>query len=84
MEKRGGLIWVLEEITEKVSRESDGKQGKRSVIDWPFWTTDGPHIFSTAPLAWNVVSAKGAVEKIWGPSVVQKGQSITDLLPCLP
>jgi protein-serine/threonine kinase len=59
MEKRGGLIWVLEEITENVaSIQCDD--------------------------SWNVVSAKGAVEKIWGPSVVQKGQSITDLLPCLP
>lgn len=59
MEKRGGLIWVLEEITENISSiQCDD--------------------------SWNVVSAKGEVEKIWGPSVVQKGQSITELLPCLP
>ncbi|KAJ9481440.1 hypothetical protein VN97_g12033, partial [Penicillium thymicola] len=59
MEKRGGLIWVMEEITENIaSLQCDD--------------------------SWNVVSAKGEVEKIWGPSVVQKGQSITDLLPCLP
>ncbi|KAJ5959846.1 uncharacterized protein N7479_006996 [Penicillium vulpinum] len=59
MEKRGGLIWVMEEITENISSiQCDD--------------------------SWNVVSAKGDVEKIWGPSVVQKGQSITDLLPCLP
>jgi protein-serine/threonine kinase len=59
MEKRGGLIWVLEEITENVaSIQCDD--------------------------SWNVVDAKGDSEKIWGPSVVQKGQSITELLPCLP
>ncbi|KAJ5514655.1 hypothetical protein N7463_004207 [Penicillium fimorum] len=59
MEKRGGLIWVMEEITENIaSIQCDD--------------------------SWNVVSAKGEVEKIWGPSVVQTGQSITDLLPCLP
>ncbi|KAF4760678.1 hypothetical protein HAV15_006161 [Penicillium sp. str.  len=59
MEKRGGLIWVMEEITENIaSIQCDD--------------------------SWNVVTAKGEVEKIWGPSVVQKGQSITDLLPCLP
>ncbi|KAJ5789553.1 uncharacterized protein N7518_006564 [Penicillium psychrosexuale] len=59
MEKRGGLIWVLEEITENIA-------------------------FIECDDSWKVVSAKGEVEKIWGPSVVQKGQSITDLLPCLP
>ncbi|OQE46010.1 hypothetical protein PENCOP_c001G07632 [Penicillium coprophilum] len=59
MEKRGGLIWVLEEITENIaSIQCDD--------------------------SWNVASAKGEVEKIWGPSVVQTGQPITDLLPCLP
>ncbi|EKV08047.1 Serine/threonine protein kinase, putative [Penicillium digitatum PHI26] len=59
MEKRGGLIWVVEEITENIaSIQCDD--------------------------AWNVVGSKGEVEKIWGPSVVHKGQSITDLLPCLP
>ncbi|CAI7587442.1 unnamed protein product [Penicillium glandicola] len=59
MEKRGGLIWVLEEITENISSiQCDD--------------------------SWNVISAKGEVEKIWGPSVVQIGQPITDLLPCLP
>lgn len=59
MEKRGGLIWVVEEITENIaSIQCDD--------------------------SWNVVGSKGDVEKIWGPSVVQNGQSITDLLPCLP
>lgn len=59
MEKRGGLIWVLEEITENVaSIQCDD--------------------------SWNVSSVEGDSEKIWGPSVVQKGQSITELLPCLP
>lgn len=59
MEKRGGLIWVLEEITENVaSVQCDD--------------------------SWTVMGAKGDSEKIWGSSVVQKGQPITDLLPCLP
>ncbi|KAJ5574362.1 uncharacterized protein N7459_008789, partial [Penicillium hispanicum] len=59
MEKRGGLIWVLEEITENIAsvRCDD---------------------------SWNVVEVQGDIEKIWGPSVVQKGQSITELLPRLP
>ncbi|KAK9852489.1 hypothetical protein MYU51_008307 [Penicillium brevicompactum] len=59
MEKRGGLIWVLEEITENVaSVQCDD--------------------------SWTVMGAMGDSEKIWGSSVVQKGQPITDLLPCLP
>ncbi|KAJ5774264.1 hypothetical protein N7457_009160 [Penicillium paradoxum] len=59
MEKRGGLIWVLEEITENVaSIQCDD--------------------------LWNVVASQGDSEKIWGPSVAQKGQPITTLLPCLP
>jgi protein-serine/threonine kinase len=59
MEKRGGLIWVLEEITENAaSVQCDD--------------------------SWNVVDVKGDTDKIWGPSVVHKGQPITDLLPCLP
>ncbi|CAG8312897.1 unnamed protein product [Penicillium salamii] len=59
MEKRGGLIWVLEEITENVaSVQCDD--------------------------SWTVMGAKGDPEKIWGSSVVQKGQPISDLLPCLP
>lgn len=59
MEKRGGLIWVLEEITENIAtvRCDD---------------------------SWNVVDAKGDVDKIWGPSLVRTGQPITDLLPRLP
>ncbi|CEJ55799.1 hypothetical protein PMG11_02034 [Penicillium brasilianum] len=59
MEKRGGLIWVLEEITENIAsvRCDD---------------------------AWNVVEAKGDIDKIWGSHVVHTGQPITDLLPCLP
>ncbi|KAJ5765425.1 hypothetical protein N7520_004984 [Penicillium odoratum] len=59
MEKRGGLIWVMEEITENAaSVECDE--------------------------SWHVVNVNGDVEKIWGPSVVRKGQSITELLPRLP
>jgi protein-serine/threonine kinase len=59
MEKRGGLIWVLEEITENAaSVQCDD--------------------------SWNVVDVKGDTDKIWGSSVVHKGQPITDLLPCLP
>jgi protein-serine/threonine kinase len=59
MEKRGGLIWVLEEITENVA-------------------------FVQCDDSWKVVEAKGDPDKIWGSSVVHSGQSITDLLPCLP
>ncbi|KAJ5287751.1 hypothetical protein N7478_003437 [Penicillium angulare] len=59
MEKRGGLIWVLEEITENAaSVECDE--------------------------SWNIVNVNGDVDKIWGPSVVRNGQSITELLPRLP
>jgi protein-serine/threonine kinase len=59
MEKRGGLIWVLEEITENIAsvRCDD---------------------------SWNVVEAKGDVEKIWGSHVVRSGQPIAELLPRLP
>lgn len=59
MEKRGGLIWVLEEITENIAsvRCDD---------------------------AWNVVEAKGDLDKIWGSQVVRMGQPITELLPRLP
>lgn len=59
MEKRGGLIWVLEEITENIAsvRCDD---------------------------AWNVVEAKGDIDKIWGSNVVRTGQPITELLPRLP
>jgi protein-serine/threonine kinase len=59
MEKRGGLIWVLEEITENIAsvRCDD---------------------------AWNVVEAKGDLDKIWGSHVVRTGQPITELLPRLP
>lgn len=59
MEKRGGLIWVLEEITENIAT------------------------LNCDP-SWNVVSAHGDIEKIWGPSVIRKGQAITELLPRLP
>ncbi|KAJ5590485.1 hypothetical protein N7450_004457, partial [Penicillium hetheringtonii] len=59
MEKRGGLIWVLEEITEN---------------------TASVHCDES----WNVVSADGDVDKIWGQHVVQPGQSITQILPRLP
>ncbi|KAJ5232252.1 hypothetical protein N7468_005208, partial [Penicillium chermesinum] len=59
MEKRGGLIWVLEEITENIA------------------------ILHCDP-SWNVVDAHGDIDKIWGPSVIRKGQAITELLPRLP
>lgn len=59
MEKRGGLIWVLEEITENIATLSCDQ-------------------------SWNVVSAHGDIEKIWGPSVIREGQPITELLPLLP
>lgn len=59
MEKRGGLIWVLEEITENVA-------------------------FVECDDSWNVMGAKGDSEKIWGSCVIQSGQPITDILPCLP
>ncbi|KAJ5919772.1 hypothetical protein N7454_009607 [Penicillium verhagenii] len=59
MEKRGGLIWVLEEITENAASVQCDE-------------------------SWHVVSVHGDVDKIWGPSVVRKGQSITELLPRLP
>ncbi|KAJ5676251.1 hypothetical protein N7462_009148, partial [Penicillium macrosclerotiorum] len=59
MEKRGGLIWVLEEITENIaSIHCDD--------------------------SWHVAEAQGDIDKIWGPSVVRTGQSITELLPRLP
>jgi protein-serine/threonine kinase len=59
MEKRGGLIWVLEEITENTATiQCDD--------------------------SWTVLKAKGDSDKIWGSSLVHKGQAITDLLPCLP
>jgi protein-serine/threonine kinase len=59
MEKRGGLIWVLEEITENIAsvRCDD---------------------------SWNVVEAKGDLDKIWGSHVVRTGQPLTELLPRLP
>ncbi|KAJ5536228.1 hypothetical protein N7513_009414 [Penicillium frequentans] len=59
MEKRGGLIWVLEEITENAASVKCDEN-------------------------WHVVSVNGDVDKIWGSSVVRKGQSITELLPRLP
>ncbi|KAJ6110644.1 hypothetical protein N7486_002879 [Penicillium sp. IBT 16267x] len=59
MEKRGGLIWVLEEITENAAAVECDEN-------------------------WHVVSVNGDVDKIWGPSLVRKGQSVTELLPRLP
>lgn len=59
MEKRGGLIWVLEEITENIASVRCDE-------------------------AWNVVEAKGDIDKIWGSHVVRTGQPITELLPRLP
>ncbi|KAJ5649445.1 uncharacterized protein N7484_003168 [Penicillium longicatenatum] len=59
MEKRGGLIWVLEEITENAASVKCDEN-------------------------WQVISVNGDVDKIWGPSVVRNGQSITELLPRLP
>ncbi|KAJ5888238.1 hypothetical protein N7495_008279 [Penicillium taxi] len=59
MEKRGGLIWVMEEITENIATVQCDD-------------------------SWNVVSAHGDIDKIWGPSVIRKGQPITELLPRLP
>ena len=59
MEKRGGLIWVMEEITENIATVRCDE-------------------------SWDVLGVDGDEEKIWGPSVVRKGQPITELLPQLP
>lgn len=59
MEKRGGLIWVLEEITENTA-------------------------YVDCDSSWNITTAQGDTEKIWGPEVVQPGKRITELLPRLP
>ena len=58
-EKRGGLIWVLEEITEDTAS---------IMLD----------------VAGHVQSTAGAVEIIWGKSVIPDGTNIKTLIPRIP
>ena len=59
LEKRGGLIWVIEEVAEDVACLEFNER-------------------------FDVISARGDVDKIWGPTGVQPGLPLTQLLPHIP